>query len=287
MMQNDPGKIISQFLAQLESCNVTSNIFKQFLIALQVLPLDLPLLQGMGNFFSGGKNNLVTQNMERRYRRIAFVQQSLEKINFSKAKPETRFEDFIFEQTDFSIYEKIDAETFQLFYIDGLDDLSDDFYTKTFFRNKDEIRKIIFARCKLIGGFYASDGNPLLIPIMRSIHTSLDFTPFPNSTIFFQEMKTLFEFLHHNANLPNIFFRYLSQEKDNLFCNLLLQFDKTEVINNDKTTSRFFISKENNKIDLFAVFNSEGKSFTKLMTSCADETSQHIQESLSSADVQS
>jgi hypothetical protein len=274
-MQEDPSKIISQFLAQLESHNVTSMLFKQFLIALQILPLDLPLLQVSGKFFSGEADNIVTKYIFRRCRRINVVQQSLEKINFSKAKPENRFEDFIFQQTDFSLYEKIDAETFSFFYIDGIDDLSDEFYIKNCFREKSEIRKIISARYKLIDGFYVSDGNPLIIPIMRSIHTSLDFIPFPHQHQFINELESVFEFLNKNAGLPEIFFQYLTQEEDDLFCTFLHLFNNTIVLHNNNTIVRFFIGKEKNKYGLFAVFNPEEKAFTKLMTISKVPFSEH------------
>jgi hypothetical protein len=263
-MREDPSGIISEFLKQLESHNVTSILLKQFLIALNVLPLDLPLLQGIGSFFSGESNNFVTRKMESRYRRIAFVQHSLENIDFSKAKPENRFEDFIFAQSDFSIYEKIDAESFQLLYIDGLEDLSDDFYTKVLSREKFEIQKIISARYKLIDGFFVSDGNPFLIPIMRSVHTSIDFASFPDPNQFRNEFETLLDFLQKNAGLPDIFFQHFAQEEDDLFCDLLVLFDKTEVSHNNETKSRFFIAEEKGKTALFIVFNPGGKAFTKL-----------------------
>ncbi|MDR2899993.1 MAG: hypothetical protein LBV20_00535 [Treponema sp.] len=293
LMQEDAGKIISHFLGQLESGNMQTDLFKQFLASLSALPLDLPLLQGIGNFLSGEENNIVTKNIERRCRRISLVQQELEQIDwkvrmnpdlynnflynedsagtcsadlhFSKAKPETRFEDFIFEQTDFSIYEKIDSETFSFFYIDGLDDLSDDFYIKKCFRDKSEIRKIISARYKRLDDFYVSDGNPLLIPIMRSIHTSLDFVSFPNQNQFLSEMETLLEFLKTNAALPDIFFQHLIREEDDLYNMLLLLFDKTKVLHNDRMTSSFFIAEEKGMTALFAIFNPGGKAFTKLM----------------------
>jgi hypothetical protein len=204
--------------------------------------------------------------MESRYRRIAFVQQSLGKIDFSKAKPNSSVEDFIFSQSDFSIYEKIDAKTFSLLYIDGLDDLSDDFYQKTLSKEKKEIKKIISLHHKLIDGFYVSDGNPFLIPIMQSIQTSLDFVPFPHQNQCYKELEKLFDFLNKNANLPEVFFQYLVQEEDDIFYNLLLLLDKTEVMHNDKMVTCFFIGEEKNNTALFAVFHPEGKAFTKLMT---------------------
>lgn len=264
-MQEDAGKIISQFLDQFKEHSITLEQLSRFLTALPALPVDVPLLQGIGKFLSGEKKNLVAQKMESRYRRIAFVQKTLKKIDFSKAKQGSNFEDFIFEQSDFSMYEKIDAETFSLLYIDGLDDLPDDFYTKTFSRDKSEIRKIISVRYKLIDGFYVSDGNPLLIPIMRSIHTSLDFVPFPHREHVQNDFKTLFAFLQKNAGLPEIFFQYLSQEDHHLFNALLRLFDNRELKHSDGMTSRFSVTEENGNPVLYAVFYPEGKAFTKLM----------------------
>ncbi len=252
-MRDDPGEIISRFLGQLESGSVTSVLFRQFLIALSALPLELPLLQGIGTFFSGEKGGFVLRNMESRYRRIAFVQQTLGKIDFSKAKLGSNFEDFIFEQSDFSMYEKIDAETFTLLFIDGLDDLRDDFYTNMLSREKREIQKIISARYKLMNGFYVSDGNPFLIPIMRSIHTSLDFVPFPNQRQVRNEFETLFAFLQKNAGLPDVFFQHFAREEDDLFCSLLSLFDKTDVLQNDGMTSRFFLAEEKGKTAWFLI----------------------------------
>lgn len=263
-MNEDPGKVISQFFAQLETHTISPVLLKQFLVALTELPLDLPLLQGIGKYFSGDTHNIVTENIERRYRRVAFVQQSLEKLNFSEAKPDSHLEDFVFAQSDFSIYEKIDAETFTLFYTDGLDDLSDDFFTKILSRNKSEIRNIISAGFKLVDGFYVSGGNPFLIPVMRSIHTSLDFVSFPDQNQFSAELKTLFEFLKKHAGLPDVFFQYLIQEEDKLFYALLHLFDKTEISHSDGMKSRFVIAEEKGNAALFIVFRPNGKAFTKL-----------------------
>ena len=264
-MQEDPGQIISRFLAHLKSGSTREAPLKEFLTALTFLPLDLPLLQGLGDFLLDKPGNRVQSSMESRYRRIAFVQEALGRIDFSSAKPGTRFEEFVFAQSDFSIYEKIDAETFECIFINGLDDLSDAFFGKTLRIEKKDVRKTLSARYKHDGTWYVSDGNPFLIPIMRSIHTSLDFSPFPGMGDIRNDFEKLLEFLAEHTGLSHSFFQYYAQEEDDLYLAILEQLNDAGVVQKDGTRSRFLIGDEQGNAALFAVFNPGGKAFTKLM----------------------
>jgi hypothetical protein len=119
--------------------------------------------------------------LKRRYLRIRAVQDALEKLNFNKAKPGTALDDFVFAETDFSIYKKIAAEDFCLFDA-GLDDFDDDFFTKSFGLGREKTAAVIGSAYKRIGAFYYLNReshlrNPLLMAAVRTLHTSIAFRP--------------------------------------------------------------------------------------------------------------
>ncbi|MDR0586337.1 MAG: hypothetical protein LBG26_03765 [Treponema sp.] len=124
---------------------------------------------------------LIRRRIESRYRRIRFVHQELAKIN-AKTPPGTvyggSFEDLVFSTIDFSVYCKIDAEEFSLLFDEGLADFDETFYQKAFKTNRENIRETIFRFYLKAGPFYVCrKTNPLILSIMRSLHTSLEFAP--------------------------------------------------------------------------------------------------------------
>jgi len=136
---------------------------------------------------------LVRRRIESRYRRLLFVHEELARLNaLARMEPAAKqpvkteqpelaarsFEDFVFSRINFSVYKKIDIEEFRLLFIDGLFDYDNSFYQKAFEMDRDEVHKTIgFAYIKA-GPFYlCKKMTPLLMSIMRSLHTSLDFAP--------------------------------------------------------------------------------------------------------------
>ena len=157
---------------------------------------------------------LVRQRIESRYRRLCFVHEELERLNaLAKLEPaaqqETRthlkrqedscvdinvqqppaeardsalanrsFEDFVFSRINFSVYRKIDTADFNLLFRDGLYDYEDSFYLKFFSMNREEVQKTIKESYVKAGPVYlCKKSGPLLLSIMRTVHTTLDFAP--------------------------------------------------------------------------------------------------------------
>ena len=140
---------------------------------------------------------LVRRRIESRYRRLLFVHRELERLNaLAKLEPAARktdaagktpdvqdlsnrsFEDFVFSRINFSIYRKIDTEEFMLLFSFGLYDYSDEFFIKFFSMNREEVQKTINASYVRAGPVYlCKKSSPLLLSIMRTVHTSLDFAP--------------------------------------------------------------------------------------------------------------
>jgi hypothetical protein len=132
---------------------------------------------------------LVRRRVESRYRRICRVHRELAKVDAAARRELGRrgeagaafggsFEDFVFGQIDFSEYQKIGAEEFTLLFDEGLSDFDETFYQKAFNTNRENIRQTIFRSYIKIGAFYVcKKAGPLILSIMRSIHTSLEFAP--------------------------------------------------------------------------------------------------------------
>jgi len=125
----------------------------------------------------------IRRRVESRYRRLCFVQKELAKLDAAVKQcgaepPAGQFEDFVFAQIDFSIYKKIDDEEFTLIFDEGLDDYTEVFFTKAFGMGREAVRKIIRMAYIKIGPFWVcKKADPLLLSIMRTLHTSLEFAP--------------------------------------------------------------------------------------------------------------
>jgi hypothetical protein len=140
--------------------------------------------------------NTIKRRIESRYRRILFVHKELAKLDAAAKQqkktagisrrandserrfPSGSFEDFVFSRIDFSVYKKIDAEEFRLLFDEGLDDYTEMFYQQNFNMSREETRKVIARSYLRIGPFYlCKKASPLLLSIMRTVHTSLQFAP--------------------------------------------------------------------------------------------------------------
>lgn len=126
---------------------------------------------------------LVRRRIESRYRRIGFVHSELAKLAGKqkaggKAASGGSFEDFVFSTIDFSVYQKISAEEFTLLFDEGLSDFDEEFYRKAFGIDRENVREAIFRSYIRVGPFYVCrKSSPLILSIMRSVHTSLEFAP--------------------------------------------------------------------------------------------------------------
>ncbi|MDR2072879.1 MAG: hypothetical protein LBP60_05560 [Spirochaetaceae bacterium] len=144
----------------------------------------------------------VRRRIESRYRRIFFVHRELTRLN-AAAKTNTalqrgpvqnrtgtaqkpgepgplhnNFEDFVFSQIDFSIYNTIDAEEYNLLFNRGLEDFDEPFFQKAFNMNREAVRRTIAEAYIKAGPFFIRrSASLLLLSIMRTLHTSLEFAP--------------------------------------------------------------------------------------------------------------
>jgi hypothetical protein len=159
----------------------------RFLRDLSLLPPDqlrpAPVLADLGTLRAGiVREGVVRERLERRYIRIRFVQEELGRLDFRDARPGAGFEDCVFARTDFSIYKRLDPETFSLFSAAGLADYGESFFESAFHLNRKAVGTII------AGAYWKIDSchvirnekllrNPLFLSIMRSIHTSQAFAP--------------------------------------------------------------------------------------------------------------
>jgi hypothetical protein len=137
--------------------------------------------------------NTIRQRIESRYRRIRFVHEELVKLDRAAKKQmgniphgdgssgpayNGNFEDFVFSHIDFSVYKKIDAEEFRLLFDEGLADFEEAFFQKAFTMNRENVRSTIKSAYIKVGTFFVSkSAGPLILSIMRTLHSSLEFAP--------------------------------------------------------------------------------------------------------------
>ncbi|MDR2767490.1 MAG: hypothetical protein LBB82_04095 [Treponema sp.] len=127
---------------------------------------------------------LIRRRVESRYRRMCFVHGELRKLDAAADKaPAGSFDDFVFSSIDFSIYKKIEAGEFTLLFDFGLDDYEEAFFAASFKISRSETRALINKSYVKAGPwFLCKNPNPLLLPVMRTLHTALTFAPlFPEN----------------------------------------------------------------------------------------------------------
>jgi hypothetical protein len=185
--------------------------------------------------------------LDRRYRRIKIAQAELGKLDFTKAAPGTAFDDFVFAQIDFSIYRKIPAGEFALFSESGLEDFEAPFFPRFFRMDRKAVGTLIAQTYRPLDGFAVIKEdkllkNPLLMAIMRTLHTSLEFAPFLEKEEILRECNRLIRFLEQRSlerssleqgSLGKGAYFHLARGFGKLFSQLLLALDGARVIHAD------------------------------------------------------
>ncbi|MDR2109895.1 MAG: hypothetical protein LBP32_01165, partial [Spirochaetaceae bacterium] len=117
---------------------------------------DLPVLRDIAALRAGAADpgGILSERLYRRYLRVCFVQEDLGRLDFKKAKPGGAFNEFVFDQIDFSVYHKIPEEDFRRLYIEGPGDLTDRFFEKTLVMGRDMVKDIISRGYQKTGSYY-------------------------------------------------------------------------------------------------------------------------------------
>jgi hypothetical protein len=242
---------------------------------------DIADLSGSGG--DGGSNDaqpgLIRRRLDRRYARICVVHAELGKLNFKKAKPGTGLEDMVFAQTDFDRYRKISRKNFNTFFDEGLDDFEDSFYKNNCMMDRGAVRKAIFHNYKAA---YQPEGehyscavmNPLLLGIMRTLHTSLDFAPLITAEETLGECEILIRFLRgklrckmqSQSAMGEDTLSGLTQKFPVIFSGLIRSLNNVTVIHPDGMTTTLFIQKDDTPPVLYGTFHPDHKAHTILLT---------------------
>jgi hypothetical protein len=206
----------------------------RFLLDLGNLPPGspaLPVLRDAAALRAGKAGGVLAQRLNRRYLRVRFVQEELDRLDFKKAKPGAAFDDFVFDQIDFSVYNKIPEEEFRLLYIEGLGDFTERFLEKTFTMGREAVQTLIKRGYRRIGPCYYSRGGKfpgfLLLPIMRTLRTSLEFAPLISQEEVLGECTELLRFLRERSALDKEVSFYLAKSFGELFARLLCSLHRT------------------------------------------------------------
>ena len=227
------------------------------------------------------------QGIHRRYLRICFVHQELGSLDFSKAQQGIEFNEFIFEQIDFSIYYAIPQEDFVLFSSVGLEDFDEGFYNRFFQLDKAGAEAMIQGAYTLQGSQYCLRNekfrfNPLLMSIMRNVHTSIDFAPLLSSDALLKECTALVHYLEQGSQggegLGKEVYFYLARGFKRFYARALAALDGASLRHPDGAITRLSAkvgsaatdrSGNDARISLLGVFNPGNKPYTiELAHSC-------------------
>jgi hypothetical protein len=251
---------------------LVNRILKSFRNFPVELTSQMPVLTDIANSSAGlaGGGELrgtLLKRLERRYARICVVQSELNKLNFREAKPGTGFDDFVFQQTNFDIYKQIGAENFKLFFIEGLEDYSESFYKKRFMMDRRNLKALIDRSYHPEGEFFFCktlnrEINPLLLSIVRTLHTSLEFLPLIGKEELYAECASLIRFLRSCSAIDEEAAVNLDAGFPSLFGGLLRALDGATVTHSDTMTTILSVKTENGKPVLYGTFRPRNKAFT-------------------------
>jgi hypothetical protein len=211
----------------------------------------------------GGGSGIIRRRLDRRYARICVVYRELGKLDFNRAAPGTSLEDMVFAQTDFDVYGKIPREDFILFFDEGLEDFEDSFYKYNLMMDRDGARRAISRWYAREGDYYVCAGkNPLLLGIMRSLHTALDFAPLIRVEEALEETAFLIRFLQSQAALGKNALSDLTRNPGPLFSALLRSLDGAKAVHPDGKVTALFIEAGSDPPVLCGAFLPENKAHT-------------------------
>jgi hypothetical protein len=173
------------------------------------------------------------------------VQDELGKLNFKKAKPGAALDDFVFEQTDFSAYKKIHDEEFSLFTV-GLEDFDDSFYVNAFRMDRKKIEGVINGAYKRIGGFYYIKQeqqlyNPLLMAVIRTLHTSLAFVPLVTQEELRAEFLCVVKYLVQSGVVAEETFLPATENFIPVYADLVQVLNSKSVVHGDGMVTAFTV----------------------------------------------
>ncbi|MDR2740162.1 MAG: hypothetical protein LBB68_10095 [Treponema sp.] len=240
-----------------------------FLRLLRELPGELalktPVLRDIADLSSDTvtAQSPIRRRLDRRYARICVVHGELSKLDFKKAKPGTGLEEFVFAQTDFDRYQKIDRRDFNIFFDEGLDDFEDSFFKTNFTMDRDAVRKAIFHWYKNEGEQYLRTAtNPLLMGIMRTLHTALDFAPLIKTEETLAECGILVRFLQSKSALEENALSELTNNFSALYSGLLRSLNNVTVIHPDGMSTILSFRPDETSPALYGTFHPSNKAHT-------------------------
>ncbi|MDR2743275.1 MAG: hypothetical protein LBB98_14160 [Treponema sp.] len=253
---------------------------RRFLSGLAALPPDMP---GKPPFLTdiaalcagtlGAEPNAaalwgpVRRGLNRRYLRIRFVQSELERLDFKKAGPGVMFNDFVFDQIDFSVYKKISEEDYSLYSREGLEDFEAPFFMRNFRLSREKIQALIGRAYTRIGGFYYLMqekllSNPLLMSALRTLQTSLEFAPLFTKETIRDECRATTCFLDLCGETARDAAFRQEEEPGRLFTFLIRALHGASMIHPDGMKTDLSTLQEEKTVMLRGTFHPQGKAYT-------------------------
>jgi hypothetical protein len=236
---------------------------------------ETPVLRNIAELRAGKPEGpgIIRRRLDRRYAGIREVHSELSKLDFKKAKPGADLDEFVFGQTDFDRYKRIGREEFNTFFGEGLDDFEDSFYRTNFMLSREAAGKAIMRGYRPVGEYYAwvEDGsaagimNPLLLGIMRTLHTSLDFAPLIKSGEALRECGLIIRYLQSQSALGEDVLEDLSGNFPLFFTNILRSLNNVSVIHGDGMITTLSIHES--PLVLYGTFHPYNKAHTIALVS--------------------
>jgi hypothetical protein len=235
---------------------------RSFLLTLYSLPPEAPgrasILSELGGIAAGSLDpwGILARRLERRYLRIRFVQQELGKLDYHKALVGERFTDFVFKQMNFAIYRHMGIEDFEEFFLAGLQDFPPAFYSRSFHMDMPAIRSLLHqSYVREAAAYHLERESPLVLSVLRSLHSSLEFLPLLTR----QEIQGELSLLLPGGDSP-LRSADLSRATDLLFPPMAAILNRRAFTHRDGAKTELHLRPQENV--LVGVFHPDNKAFT-------------------------
>ena len=253
-------RFLESFFAE-PLCHAKCKPFLNLILSLkQDLGVSIPILRELAVLITGKEtaeractNGPLSGRINRIYYRLCRIQEELGRIDFKKAKPGVSPEDFVFSKIDFSRYREIIDKDFELFFLQGLGDYSEDFFLHNFRLGRNGIKSMVQDSYLKTGKTYKlQKETPLILSVIRTLETSLETLPLFTGEEIVTELKNLAAFV----NGPKI------RGMEKLYPLLVFGLDNVIFTHEDGMTTKLFISGEG---ELRGTFNPANKPWTRVL----------------------
>lgn len=271
---------ITESLDSFRSNTFDENTVKLLLIDLRDVIGPQQELKEICHFIAHPERNegLFCDKILSRYYRYKYTQELFSKLEESKIRLDTTFNDLLEEAIDYSIYDSIDKKYFQTVFITGLNDFDDEFYKNMLGSTKNKVQELINRSYKKVNGRYELryKSNKDIKHVLNILHTSIQFNSVLDENVLMDQLITTVQYFFDICGLNNTYTYSIQTYSTEIFlCIMCLLHDKN-FLNNQDIVGNSFLSSIKDKLYLCCESQFDNKKLQYILLSSKASSKQFI-----------